>query len=786
MRKIACIIAAALVSMAAFAQQKADGKVTYEDGEPVLCATVALLERADSSVVAGTVTDENGNFSLEAATDGCILMVSMIGYRTAYLAPGSQMQIRLEPSSEFIDEAVVSVVMPKTKLTAEGLQTSVRGSVLESIGSANDVLARTPGLIKGRNGLEVIGKGSPLVYVNGRKLTDASELDRIPSNEIQSVEVITNPGAQYDATVRAVVRIRTVRRQGEGFSLNLNASDEQSLRRDANDPNLNLNMNYRMKDVDIFAGTNLFTWSTRQTSDLVAVSTLTPKYGQEGHLTNDYFQKSANVNGGVNWQPAANHSLGFRVEYGRTLKMEQEELLTEDVLREDVLIDVISAHGIYSNGDRDPYTVAANAYYNGLFGGKFGVDLNLDYYGAYNSQQSLTEETSEMAQGAEISTTSATDSRMYAGKLVLSYPIWRGQLQFGTEQTYSERNDSYLLKGAEGIPPSESDVTELNSAAFASYGVMLPGRFGQLNAGLRYEHVEYEYLDQYSDDIARSYDNFFPSLAYANVFGPVQFMLNYSSKTKRPDFSMLSDAIRYNSRYVLQSGNASLQPQVTHDINLAAVWKFLTFSVDYNRTNDPIMTWGWAYNNEGVGIVKPVNLDSPFRMLTAFANVTPTIGIWSLNATAGIQQQWLRVNASDPSEATGTREISFSDRPMFFMQLFNTLRLKYGWQLELGAEVHSTGYVQNNFLYHPYLDLNAAVQKAFLKDGSLIVRLQGSNLAGLANTDIRVDFGEYKMRQTNVMDTQRVKLSLIYRFNAAQSKYRGTGAGKETASRMKN
>ena len=786
MRKILCVFSAALLSLAAYAQQKADGRVVYEDGEPVLCATVALLERADSTVVTGTLTDENGNFSLEIASDGCILMVSMTGYRTVYLAPASSMEIRLEPSREFIDEAVVSAVMPKTKLTTEGLQTSVRGSVLENIGSANDVLARTPGLIKGRNGLEVIGKGSPLVYVNGRKLTDASELDRIPSNEIQSVEVITNPGAQYDASVRAVVRIRTVRRQGEGFGLNLNASDEQSLRRNANDPNLNLNMNYRIKDVDIFAGTNLYTWSSRQTSDIVAVSALIPRYEQDGHLTNDYFQKSTNVNGGINWQPAANHSLGFRVDYGRTLKMEQEELLTEDVLRDDVLIDIISAHGLYSNGDRDPYTVAANAYYNGLFGGKFGVDLNLDYYGAYSSQKSLTDETSEMAQGAEISTASATDSRMYAGKLVLSYPIWRGQLQFGTEQTYTERGDSYLLTGAEGIPPSKSDVTEMNSAAFASYGVMLPGRLGQMSAGLRYEHVEYEYVDQYSDDISRSYDNLFPSLAYANVFGPVQFMLNYSSKTKRPVFSMLSDAIRYNSRYVLQSGNAALQPQVTHDINLAAVWKFVTFSVDYNRTNDPIMTWGWAYNDEGVGIIKPINLESPFRMLTAFVNFTPTIGIWSLNATAGLQQQWLEVKVSDPSAASGSREISFSDRPMFFAQLFNTLRLKHGWQFELGAEIHSTGYVQNAFLYHPYLDLNAAVQKAFLKDGSLIVRLQGANLAGLANSDIRTDYGEYKVMQTNMMDTQRVKLSLIYRFNAAQSKYKGTGAGKETASRIKN
>ena len=51
-----CVFSAALLSLAAYAQQKADGKVTYEDGDPVLCATVALLEHADSSVVAGTVT----------------------------------------------------------------------------------------------------------------------------------------------------------------------------------------------------------------------------------------------------------------------------------------------------------------------------------------------------------------------------------------------------------------------------------------------------------------------------------------------------------------------------------------------------------------------------------------------------------------------------------------------------------------------------------------------------------------------------------------------------------
>ena len=238
------------------------GAIVDTAGEPAGFATV-FLSGTDGAVVCGNTADENGLFELRAAQGEYTLTISLVGYRdhiqTVTLS-GSLLDlaaITLEEDAELIGEAVVSAVMPKTRLTGEGLATSVRGSVLENAGTARDVLGKVPGLIKNRDGLEVVGKGAPRIYINGRRLTDASELDRLQSHEIQSVEVITNPGAQYDATVRAVVRIRTVRRQGEGFGFDVTLADQQSLRKkDYNDPRANLNVNYRTGGVDIFAGAN--------------------------------------------------------------------------------------------------------------------------------------------------------------------------------------------------------------------------------------------------------------------------------------------------------------------------------------------------------------------------------------------------------------------------------------------------------------------------------------------------------------------------------------------------
>ena len=785
MKKLIVALMMILTAFTASAKKDWKGKVVDQNGEPVAYANVAVLSKADSTVVCGAVTEEDGTFNIVTSETDGIMMVAMLGYRTVYLTPVDGMTVTLLDDTAMLEGAVATAIMPKTQLTGEGLQTNIRGSVLENVGTADDVLARTPGLIKSQNGLEVIGRGSPLVYINGRRVTDASELQRLQSNEIQSIEVITNPGAQYDATVRAVVRIKTIRRQGDGFGFNFTASDAQSLSRASfNDPYANLNMNYRTGGVDFFAGVNYDKSNFFQISDAEKETTGTPKFLEQASIDGTGMTRSLGGNAGINWQIADNHFLGGKVEWGRTLSMSDQTVIADKVFRDGVQMDDIVTTTKDFMGDIAPYNIGSNLYYNGTVGGKLNIDFNADYYTNASTATSLSDETSTMTQDANVSTSSDSRNRLYATKLVLSYPIWMGQLQVGTEETFTRRSDNYTLTGITA-PASSASVKEDNIAGFASYGFYVP-KVGQISAGVRYEHVNYVYQDALApqNNIDRSYGNWFPTLSYANVFGPVQLLVNYSAKTNRPGFSQLSSAIRYNSRYLWQSGNAALQPQINNDLSLTAVWKFITAGVSYSRVDNAIVTWSYQYNDEGVMLVQPRNLDVPYRNMSAYVNLTPTIGPLSLNYTFVAQPQWLTITAPDPSQPSGMRETSFNDKPLFVAQMFNTLRLKGGWQLELGGVVYSRGYSQNIYLTNVYFDLTAAVQKSLLKDGSLVLRLEGADLAGMAHNDVATDFGNYKLWQTNIMNTQRIKFTIRYSFNTAQSKYKGTGAGTDTKDRM--
>ncbi|MCR5352220.1 MAG: outer membrane beta-barrel protein [Bacteroidales bacterium] len=763
------------------------GSLVDTAGEPAGFAT-AYLSDVNGALVCGDTADEGGHFELRAAQGDYTLTISLVGYRDfkqVVKLAGALVDlptITLEEDSEVLGEAVVQAVMPKTKLTGEGLATSVRGSVLENAGTARDVLGKVPGMIKGRDGLEVVGKGAPRVYINGRRMTDASELDRLQSHEIQSVEVINNPGAQYDASVRAVVRIRTIRRQGEGFGFNVALSDEQSLRyKDNNDPNANLNVNYRTGGVDIFAGANYTQGTQVQVSDLMQETGGKANYRQDERLEGLFVQKNVGFNGGLNWQIADNHFAGFKADYNFTPSNMEDIWMEGDIFENGALLDHLRTESTAEIGNKMPHIFSGNAYYNGSVG-KLGIDLNLDYYTVTDNKLSKSLETS-IIEGATVNTESSSELKLYAGKLVLSYPIWRGMLQFGTEETFTRGSDDYTLQGA-AIPASSSRVSEDNIAAFANYAFTL-GQFGQVNAGLRYEHVNYAYEDLLGDgSFTRKYDNFFPSISFAGAFGQVQQMLSYSVRTTRPNFTMLSDAIRYNNRYTLQSGNTALQPQIFHSFSSTTLWKFLALVVNYGRRDDPILTWAEPFNDEGVILLKPRNLEQPYRQLAAYLSATPTIGPWTLNFVTGIQQGWLTVDIKDNAGKV-IRSRSYNDKPLFFVQCNNTFNLPKGWQIELGAEYHSPGYSENVMVTNHYLNVEAAIQKTLLRDGSLVLRITGSDLAGLGHNDIDGYLDTYHIIQSLRFDTQRVGISLRYRFNSAASKYKGTGAGADAKSRMK-
>ena len=792
------------------------GTVLDENGKPMPFANVVLLSSTDSTFIMGTTSDESGLFTIKVPDNKGILRVTSVGYDTQYINITSNNDkkhtIRMVAASTELTNVTVKAAKPRTRITGNGLITEVAGSVLEQVGSAEDLLSRIPGLIKGKDGIEVIGKGSPLYYINGRKVRNIAELKRLRSYEILSVEVINTPGAQYDATVSSVVRIKTVRRAGEGLSFDLGVQDEQSLRiRKNNDQTHWLNMNYRINNVDIFTGGNYSEWSHRQSSYLFQQTYGKPSFRQEGPLEFNQKTRQYEFNFGSNWQINDKQSVGFKFSRNNVFHDKKDQSLKENAYIDDIIQDSILALGNHDYITR-PYTTNANAYYNGS-AGKLGIDLNVDYYMDRNSELDNTDETSSVDGLSNIRTATNSKNKLWAGKLVFSYPVWKGQLQFGTEQTFTRRNEDYKISSnseheknntSKGIPSTISEVKEDNYAGFVEYSFALP-KIGMFSAGLRYEHVEYSFdsdidkrdnINTSHENIETKYNDFFPSFSWATAIPlkngtPVQISASYTMKTIRPQYYDLNSAIRYHSRYVWQRGDAGLRNQTNHEVGLNARYKWITFTSQYVRQDNAFSRWSELFNDQGVVLVSSCNLNDPIHNLSTYFTFTPVIGCWTMQYTAGIQQQWFRTDAKDPREPSGIRRLDFSDKPHFVAQFTNawTFGAKTdgtgAWLIELGGTLMTKGYSMNTELTNNYFNLTGAIQKSFLKNNALVARIDFNDILKTADYDILSDCGSHVIKQTNSFDNHRIKATLTYNFNTARSKYKGTGAGKDAQQRMK-
>ena len=212
--------------------QNTSGKLVDEKNNPLPFANIVLITLPDSSFVTGTISNNDGTFNLELPNSSkpTTLRFSSIGYTTLYrtATSGNMGIIQLNSDEQILDEIIVKGHLPSTSLRNGAIVSNIKNSVLSKAGSANDVLRKMPGIIKQKEGIEVFGKGTPLIYINSRKLNDLTELEQLNSEDIAKVEIIYNPGEEYDATVKSVIRIHTIRRKGEGFGFNLRSSIYQS------------------------------------------------------------------------------------------------------------------------------------------------------------------------------------------------------------------------------------------------------------------------------------------------------------------------------------------------------------------------------------------------------------------------------------------------------------------------------------------------------------------------------------------------------------------------------
>ena len=693
-----------------------------------------------------------------------------------------------------LQEFVVKSTAPRTKMRNGAMVTRIVGSPLESAGSVEDMLSRVPGMMRMGGQLQVIGKGSPIYYINGRKVQDLEELKRLRSQDIREVEVVNSPGAAYDASVNAVVKIKTRRQQGEGLSGRFDVSDEQALKSGNNNLASTLNLNYRHEGLDFFGGVTFqndyldgYRSLLEQNTYLKQNTNSIISHTQTGYTQSDQKFSRMFFNAGVNWQFDDDNFIGVKLERGIWLKNRYWFEMEEDVLRNGMKEDYLKSESDIKY--KNPNTLLVNAYYNGKIG-KWGIDANVDYYSQCDKNDNHVNEQA-MSGMRTVESMTENKSHLFAARLIAEHPLWTGKLQLGGELTTVCRDNDYRISGVDNIFDRMSKVNEQNYAAFFEYGIMIP-KAGMLTLGMRYEHVAFDFDDKTDPmrSVKRNHDDFFPSLSFGTRLGDLQMQLSYGIKTTRPSYYQLRSEIDYSSKYTLQTGNPLLENEIRHTLDLSGRWKWIAFNVNYLHIKDAIYDWTTPYDDNGVVMIGMVNFDRPIDVFSAFVNVSPTVGVWTTSNTVGVQKQWLSFNLDDPREATGKRHVTY-DKPMLIFNSDNAFRLKHDWQLELNSQFYSKAHYRNVKLMQAYWNMTAAVQKSFLKDKSLVVRLSVADIFNTAKQDALLDLGNYTLLKGDVFGEgrgnysfHRVSLSVRYAFNATKSKYKGKGAGQDVIKRL--
>lgn len=754
--------------------QDIKGKIVDEKGEPLAFANVVLLNRQDSAFVKGVVSGEDGHFAINSACNNGIIKVTSVGYKTAWKDCTGENAgvIKMVANSKVLGEVVVKSSLPKTILKNGGMTTTVAGSVLEKAGTMEHLLDRIPNVSAQNGNINVFGRGEPIIYINGRQMRDRSELDRLSSDNIKSVEVIANPGARYAASTKAVIRITTKKIQGDGFGFD--ATTEGSYDEKKNMGGYGrLNIYYRKQGLELGA----YAYGSKQSSpdekDLQQMTYLDKTWNQQDRTRwkNKTETFSSRLN--ASYQFDINNSLGASISFLRNPKLQTEGKTEGSVLRDEVLTEtytsIRSEFGQNSNW-------SSNVYYVGKVG-KLGIDFNTDWFWSKgNNKNNIDEHYQEVnseIQNQLVNSTTSKYNRLIASKMVLSYPLFGGDLSVGGEYSFTNRNTNYAI-----IPNTLADnvidrIKEGMASAFVTYN----RDFGKLNmeAGLRYENVDFKYYDdgQYMAEQSKTYGEWFPSLSLSMPIGNVQMQLSYAADINRPNYWVLRSGVQYSNHYTYETGNPFLVSEISRNTSYDLAYKWLTFNLTYEHVSDPIYQTVEMYkDNAAIGLMRMINGKS-YNNVTSTLNLQPTFGIWHPMLSAMVEKQWFELE---------TRDGRYLNKPVAMFRFNNTFDTKWAMFSVMMTYI-TKGYEENHYIYKPMFNTDLSIYKGFMKD-CLTLQLYVNDVFGTNDSHIIGKYGKLKETIFDEFSTSKISLTVRYKFNTTRSKYKGTGAGDSQKNRM--
>lgn len=616
MRKFGLIIASFLIAVATFAQ--ISGNVKDQQGSALPGSTVSLLRAKDSSVAKLSVSTNDGHFVFTGINAGHYLIAaSHVGYSQVYSAvfdfTGSGEKIisipQLNKISAELSGVTVTSKKPIVEVKADKTILNVEGTI-NSVGSdALELLRKSPGVMVDKDdNLSLSGKNGVQVYIDGRPtpLTgkDLSEyLKTIQSSQIESIEIITNPSAKYDAAGNAgIINIRL--KKNKTFGTNGSASAGYGIGTYSK-YNAGLSLNHRNKNINVF-GNYVFTDNLNATHMNLQRQLLDTLFDQKsvinmktrsfGYKTGmDYFINRFStigvmVNGTVSNNPNTTYSRTL-ISYEPTNELDR------------ILIANNSSTGKRNNTDFN---------LNYRFADTAGRELDVDAdYGMYRIktdqfQPNYTFDPSgtNLIEKEVYDMVAPTNIDMYTAKADYEQNFKKGKLGVGGKFSYVKTFNDFQTYNIDGAVKdldlsrtNQFDYKENINALYVNYNRQMKGWMYQV--GLRGENTNstgtstgYNWdgnaYQDYDSTFKRNYTDLFPSAAITfNKNMMKQWSVSYSRRIDRPAYQDLNPFEFRLDKYTFQKGNTMLRPQYTNSISVTNTYKFkLTTTLNYSHVKD--------------------------------------------------------------------------------------------------------------------------------------------------------------------------------------------------------
>ena len=663
-------------------------------------------------------------------------------------------------------EVVIRATRPLAKLNSEGFVTEVKGTVLEKLGFAKDVMGMLPGVLNNNGSIEVFGKGKPVFYINGHIVRNNIEVEQLKANQIDKITVITNPSSRYASTVGSIIKITTIKKVGDGFSFDNIATFGCRNYMYGKD---NLDLNYRADKFDVFGTFGFEKGKDTNSSKNVQNSWLSSHHQQ--NTTMKSTQHSSLIDGkwGFDFSSSPKLSFGafYQVSYAPT---KTNSSIMSSLYSDDVIESETSAYKDIKLRDLEHLL---DGYCHGVWG-KWNLEMTFDLmWKKTRENQNVIEQTGI---NQDFGIKDVGHARLMATELYASHPFLKGNFSFGVDFTNSSREEN--SESENSIMAGENNkIQELNMA----YYVETMQHLGNVTfrIGGRYEHVNSEYFigGRKNHEQSHVYDKFFPTASLSLPIGKTMVQLSYSKQCYRPLYSQLSNTVHYVNKYLYQSGNPYLQPSYSDNISLNLRYRWLALTANYKKVQNQIITSYTYYDDsKTIALLKKENSRNSLSNLQIMASFMPGF-LWKCYypvLACGVVSQFYKIDYRG--------NIKHVDNPLVVVKFNNIFKfhnnymatVNYSWRSEGNSENIKMGSVGQ---------INLSLAKDLSKKWN--VKLSANDIFNTARKNTFTIFsGMNDVYLEKAASVRAVECIVRYKFNTVKAKYKGKGAGKKEMDRL--